>query len=58
MNNACFRNVSKIVQEKENQLLQDKEKLEKEKELAERQLTQNQLAWRKIKKFSVRKLFR
>ena len=53
-----FRNVSKIVQEKENQLLQDKEKLEKEKELAERQLTQNQLAWRKIKKFSVRKLFR
>ena len=53
-----FRNASKIVQEKENQLLQDKEKLEKEKELAERQLTQNQLAWRKIKKFSVRKLFR
>ena len=53
-----FRNVLKIVQEKENQLLQDKEKLEKEKELAERQLTQNQLAWRKIKKFSVRKLFR
>ena len=47
-----FSNASKAVQDKEKQLLQDKEKLEKEIEQADDQLTQTERAWRKIKGFS------
>ena len=47
-----FSNASKEVQNKEKQLLQDKEKLEKEIEQADDQLTQTERAWRKIKGFS------
>ena len=53
-----FRNVSKKVHEIEKQLLQEKEKLEKEEEHTEKELTQNQRAWRKIKSFSLKKLFK